>query len=72
MKELVRATKMLEVAQTRVAKAFEGVKKQCEYRKQEEAIGFEGNEWFKCEHVEHPSAHSIYPFCHMKDCPQGT
>lgn len=66
--ELFRASTMLTSATNRVTKAFEGVKKACEYRKQEESIGFEGCNWFKCENPKHPYAGSIYPSCMAKHC----
>jgi len=66
--ELFRASTMLTSATDRVNKAFEGVKRVCEYRKQEETIGFEGNEWFKCNNPKHPYAKSIYPSCMSKHC----
>ncbi len=66
--ELSRANTMVHIAQKRIDKAFGVVKKNCTFRKQEEAIGFEGNEWFKCESPKHPFVNSIYPSCSALHC----
>jgi len=66
--ELINASNMLKFAEDRVINAFDRVKETCKHRKQEETIGFEGCEWFKCENKKHPFIGSIYPFCTAKNC----
>ncbi len=70
--EFARAAVMQKKAGQRLERVFLSIVKVCEHRKQEETIGFEGNEWFKCEHEGHPTAHSIYPSCSIENCPHGT
>jgi len=67
--ELHRAMVEFKKTTKRMQKAFDSVKKVCKYRKEEESIGFEGCNWFKCENTKHPYyKKSIYPSCIVVHC----
>ena len=69
MKEIARAAAMAKAAKVRLDGAFAELIKDCEFRVQQEHIGFEGNEWHKCTREDHPGHATIYPFCEVKSCP---
>jgi hypothetical protein len=46
-----------------------GLPKKCDFRYEDEMIGFEGQPVEMCCHREHPGAVNIYPRCKTIACP---